>query len=456
MGIHDYIVQLNEKISDYGSVPEIYVRLALGKITCSDVIGNYSNLTEFDVWQKALVTRALVNNLCSDDDVSAWVDLVDDELGKVGPLPKRFDSDPIANKPTYAVVGGVGFIEHLYRFSSAFSYADALSFLEGKNPFYSIDENGNTYELDYGPRWWVTGYDMCTAIQLARAARAKNDSTNFDYGVNTIAKQFYDYLENNLWTGDHYKYAAGWADYEFHIVVLVNMLWLDTLRDTGINQHVLTDIYNRFTKDGLNSNVLKYDTFIMKHHYPDNNQGRCANAKDVVYLLKMVYPKVSDAEKQNIDAIIGSWENLFSSGCYDSNTGMFKCTDDGSASANCTAKMMMALLEAAIFPVSTERSLVPFGHTDGYNPSMEPALKYLYEERKLYAVLSEGQWKLRLFNEETITVPSDGYYEITFDQNGNVAIITRLGDPPAQFDYIDQPQAPTKIPTNLLLEIIMG
>jgi hypothetical protein len=319
---------------------------------------------------------------------------------------------------------------------NAYRYADQLGYQKEKwnvtagyetyNSIYASARKpflyGNStyqYGIGYGPRY----YD--------EAAETMDVFLRFyELGITeglTKAEQVWNWINNNLWSADHWNYGFNWAGWECE----AGSFYLIAMRlnhyDSSVPNmdRILTDCKNRLTTSKFSS--PQWSSYVIVHHYPSNPQKRLHETLATYVALHVLYKDMDPTEQANYvsmlcDTSIKAWMGLiYESGLYDNLTSQFKFTSDGNWDNKATEIGAAILTLQGIIPSTGCLALPIF--EESYEEQLLLISKYVklnVDQHTLVIPVSRGQIGFQ-FNASRVyyNFTSDAVYQVTFALDWN-------------------------------------
>ncbi len=437
------IEELKDKITNWTDKPlKAMVGAMLGIVTLDDVIAMAQD-TSLPAYTRLQYVELARRMGADETTITQLVQSLSSEFPNICNLPGTNDCG-LVSPPCFATTRRLQ-VYLLPKYDSQnWDYKQMLSSLEGKSPFLELDSSGGIHSIDYGPRWYDESMETCDVyLKIARLALENDDGTTFNNALSE-ANRVWDWINSNLWTGDHYKYALNWSDYECEVSFHIIAARLKVYNGGSITNEdrILTDIYNRLLVNGLGSPQWKNNTPVLMHHNPDNSQGRFTNTLPAFYVLHLWSPLMDSTSLSKFQEILDTpaWQKLFESTVYDSSTGMFKWTDDASeVSEEATATAIFVLLLMGIKPIDGFLYLPII--ENGYEDKLlwTPMIKLDLTNKKLTIPVKAGTLEF-MFGTTPVqyTFSEDGVYEVQFSDDWNsITSATKISDPDPSYYYID-------------------
>lgn len=331
--------------------------------------------------------------------------------------------------------------------------------------WFELDGNCVPHVISYGPRWDIeVGSDIGFTTSLVRVAVEKNDR---EYALKALDNGLWlwQWLNDNLWSGDHYWYAVNWHDYTWGIDTFIGVMalhyWSLKLRNEGVPylDRVRSHLWNAVLSDGISSRQWCCGSYALTHHVPDNPACGSRAMHVSVFTLHASVPTFDGAAYNSYVNIVKGqyWRNIVNSDCWDSSRGLLKCLNtDNAGSEPCTCHLIQAMPHYMVYYPAGE-TVVPVSWRH-FHPALNTAMAM--------RLVTEGGYRLYLPSGPNGIYYYDGgdfkYYrptrmgliEITYDENGNVTNIREAGDLPSRPEYIGFiVYEPSRIPTRLTLRV---
>jgi len=442
------------------SVNTVYLGCIMGNKTKTDLEKAYNSLTS---WKDILIWSARLQKLGIENETKIKEAL--DNAVMVNGLPK---TGTYQGKTSFSVYYGE--LLYGYYFANKYNYAkNKWNLTSAYNNFHDAWNNTGhgflyyyspsyTYTISYGPRF----YDEC-------AETIRCFLLFYEFGIDGAlqdAKDEWNWINNNLWDTNHYKYAVGWGNWECESGGFLEIIaWLRYICPNLVNtSRLTTDTVNRYLVDRWGSPQWTIGTteyYAVVHHHNANSQRRLENTVMAWSIIQGTYDSFNNTEKQWMQDLLSgynsydpAWKLLISSasGLYDSTTNMFRTHSDNTPSNYATALGTTLMFFMGIVPVNATLA-VPIEelHYQYVYNMFDPELyRFNYTAHKvMMSLLKSGEVKFLFGTSPTnYTFTQNGIFEITFTSDwSSILNVNRVGDLPTNRHYLSQNIIPPTIIT---------
>jgi len=300
--------------------------------------------------------------------------------------------------------------------------------------------DNTTSTISYGPRY----YDEC--------AETMDVFLRFyELGIQsalTDALNVWNWVNNNLWAGDHFNYAYGWPNWECEsggfLQIALKLKYYAS--SAGNITRVTEDMVNRYIANRWAS--PQWSDSVVVHHYPSNSQKRLQNTLMAWSSLLGNYYHLTTAQQANLTGLLtgyGSyepaWKMLYdNSGLHNASSGLFRWASDGTDSASATAAACSLTLMEGIVP-GTGSLAMPISenvYEDTFNMIDADLYNLNFQQHKLrLAIQMPGTISFQYgTSTPTYNFTQPGLYDVTFSSDWNtISSVSYLGGLPTNRVY---------------------
>ena len=326
-----------------------------------------------------------------------------------------------------------------------------------------IHYDNTPFMISYGPRYYdEAGETVDVFVRF------------YDMGVKTAlddALNTWNWINNNLWSVDHYNYALNWAGYEceaggFYDIIYKLANRVDSLPNS---QRILTDLQNRFLSADWGSPQWTYDGtkyYVVLHHSTGNSERRLPETIMAWAAIYAAYGNLGDTSKTTFQSMLTgfsqyepAWSMIMNSaaGLYDSNTKEFTFSSNSGPTNEATAYGVSLMFMLGIVP-NTAVLAIPLreSYYEDLFKMFDPELFNinLQSHTVTVSILKGGSVTFQFNNPVQHTFSNSGIYTVAFDSNWNSIIsVNYAGSLPTNRVYMSSSSQST-VPTEFHFDLI--
>ena len=453
---------------DFSSVTSLEVLacgLIFNKLGFSAIDALASDFASRGQWSNVSKVKRLaeLNNYRSDQLDSITLQMLDN-MDKIGNLPANYTSETykyfIVDErcdlwlPKWAKEMGY----RTDKWNADAIFQDLKKCYDVYNrPFKFVDPTQNIVipdSVDYVYLYSTAGQTLDCFTKI----KAQGVEGALEYAVKT-----WDWINQNLWAGDHYKEKVATdilgGAVNFHLIALR----LNAESPLTNFERLITDINKKLLANRWNSPLWNNYAVIVSSSNPTPYLVFTANA---FILLHAIYPLLTTEMKTAFASMLSTptraWEGLINySGLFDPNTGKFRYFPRFTPFDPPTALGCILLLLQGIVP-DTGSLAIPLIEEFRDDPLLmliPRILNFNIQERKLTLPVFAGAISFQ-FGEKlaTFDFESDGVWRITFSLDwSTVTAAEKIGDLPKDLKYVKTPAYPQpSFPLQQLLNLLVA
>jgi hypothetical protein len=296
--------------------------------------------------------------------------------------------------------------------------------------FYRCNPDVPAAESLFGTRWHEAGSLMDCFFIFYKLG----EKNALNYAV-----QEWIWLNNKLWSGDHFNYSPLWLGWEFSgISVFPNVAKLYLNRTSLDNwNRVITDLQFRYINSSWSSPQWHGTYEVAIHHYPGNPERRLDGTLDAWIMLNTFYGLFSSGNQTNMknmlegNGVTQAWIGLDASDLRQTTTDKFRSTSSSSYSDGSTALAALCLFLMGISPQGGRGLAIPLisdRHSD-YSSLNYRHFEFYYSNHKIEVPVWGGTVLKFMYGKVYATeyFGTTGIYDITFASDWNsISQVTKV------------------------------
>lgn len=297
------------------------------------------------------------------------------------------------------------------------------------HPFYKCDADAGT-GTTYSERWLEAG--LCMDVFFVLYEAGVDDALDY-----AIAE--WEWLNDNRWTGDYFKYVGYAYEWSFSDVG-PNVAKLNVYGESLENySRIVEHIENAYWNESYSS-PLWHSTEKVITHSSDNLERRLPGTVNAYTYSHLFYSMMDSGNQTNFEnmlegnGVTALWQALNSSDLRNSSSYQFRLTSSGTYTDEATINALLGFLLAGISPKSGRGLAIPteadrkHAYSGAIN-SRHFGFSYATHSIKI-PVWADSKLKFlygSLYPKYTFT--EDGIYNVTFSSDWNsISSVTKVSN----------------------------
>jgi hypothetical protein len=298
--------------------------------------------------------------------------------------------------------------------------------------FYRCNPDILTADSLLGTRWHEAGSLMDSFFIFYKLG--VKDALNY-------AIQEWEWLNSNLWAGDHFNYAVKWPNWEFSgMSVFPNAAKL-YMNGTNLKNwdRVIADLQFRYVGSLWGSPQWQGIYKVAEHHHPGNPERRLDGTLDAWIMLDTFYGLFNSGNQRNMknmlegNGVTQAWIGLNASDLRQSTRSVFRLTSACDYSNGSTALAALCLFLMGISPRDGRGLAIPLisDKHSCYGSLNYHHFEFDYTNHRIKIPVWGGTTLKFMYGSTPVTklFEASGIYSVTFTSDWNsISQVTKVSD----------------------------